>query len=76
MSKPKIPDTIRAAVIEAAARQNLTAYAVAKRTAEVGVGRPTTPDGLKDFFEGRHSLSADRLDAVFAVLGLAVADAD
>ena len=64
--------TIRAAVVAAAGRLDLTAYAVAKRTAEAGVGQPTTPDGIKDYVLGRSSLSSDRLDAVFAVLGLRV----
>ena len=74
MPKGKPHDTIRAAVKARAEALGLTAYAVAKLTAEAGVGRPTTPDGVKDYFEGRSGLSSDRLDAVFAVLGLSVDD--
>lgn len=66
------PQTIRAAVVQAAARLGLSPYKVGLLTAEVGVGKPTTPDGMKDYFEGRSSLGSDRLDAVFAVLGLRV----
>jgi hypothetical protein len=68
----KQPATIRAAVIEAAARLDLKAYRIAKRTAEAGIGRPSTPDAVKDYLAGRSALTSDRLDAVFAVLGLSV----
>ena len=70
---PRRPDTIRAAIVAKAEALGLTAYAVAKRTETIGVGRPITDDALKLYFNGKTALSSDRLDAVFAVLGLSVA---
>lgn len=64
------PDTIRAAVVDAAARLDLTAYAIAQRTRGVGTGRPVSDDQLRRYLAGTHDLTSARLDAVFAVLGL------
>jgi hypothetical protein len=66
--------TIRAAVVARAAQLKLKAYTIAQRTKDVNVGRPISDDGLKLFFDGKTALSADRLDAVFEVLGLTVVD--
>lgn len=62
-------DTIRAAVLDAAARHGMTAYAIAKAT-----NGAVSDDMLRLYFVGKSSLTSEKLSAVFAVFGLKVTE--
>lgn len=62
------PDTIRAAVVAAAARLDLNPYALAKAT-----DGAVSDDQIRRYLAGTTDLTSARLDAVFRVLGLRVA---
>ncbi len=70
MPKRKARDTIRAAVIDRAAALGLTAGAIAKAT-----NGAVSDDMLRLYLTGRSDLTSAKVDALFLVLGLVVADA-